>query len=88
MHSPGPQVKHYHVKSNASGELYLSERHRFKSLEELVFYHKHDSGGLATRLKFAPASLQKMQQRQQAGSSNGISSGKFVCDRLFYISIY
>ncbi|XP_022669194.1 tyrosine-protein kinase Btk29A-like isoform X1 [Varroa destructor] len=77
---PGPQVKHYHVKSNASGELYLSERHRFKSLEELVFYHKHDSGGLATRLKFAPASLQKMQQRQQAGSSNGISSDKWEID--------
>ncbi|OQR80376.1 tyrosine-protein kinase Btk29A-like, partial [Tropilaelaps mercedesae] len=77
---PGPQVKHYHVKSNAAGELYLSERHRFKSLEELVFYHKHDSGGLATRLKLAPPSLQRMQQKQQTASSNGISSDKWEID--------
>ncbi|XP_003741153.1 tyrosine-protein kinase Btk29A [Galendromus occidentalis] len=73
---PGPQVKHYHVKTASQGELYLSERHRFQSLEELVYYHKHDSGGLATRLKMAPSSIHKIQP------NIGMSSDKWEIDPL------
>ncbi|XP_077559138.1 tyrosine-protein kinase Btk29A isoform X3 [Haemaphysalis longicornis] len=53
------QVKHYHIKSRSGGQLYLSERRTFSSLEELVRYHRHDSGGLATRLRHWPAQLRR-----------------------------
>ncbi|KAL1428829.1 hypothetical protein MTO96_002548 [Rhipicephalus appendiculatus] len=53
------QVKHYHIKSRAGGQLYLSERRTFPSLEDLVRYHRHDSGGLATRLRHWPAQLRR-----------------------------
>ncbi|XP_054929582.1 tyrosine-protein kinase Btk isoform X1 [Dermacentor andersoni] len=53
------QVKHYHIKSRAGGHLYLSERRSFPSLEDLVRYHRHDSGGLATRLRHWPAQLRR-----------------------------
>ncbi len=51
-----PHVKHYHIKTNAKGEYYLSEKHAFPAIEELIYYHKHNSAGLATRLKQTPSS--------------------------------
>lgn len=53
------QVKHYHIKSRSPGQLYLSERRTFATLEELVRYHRHDSGGLATRLRHWPTRLRR-----------------------------
>ncbi|XP_035206286.1 tyrosine-protein kinase Btk29A-like isoform X1 [Stegodyphus dumicola] len=51
-----PHVKHYHIKTNAKGEYYLSEKHAFPTVEDLIYYHKHNSAGLATRLKQTPSS--------------------------------
>lgn len=51
---PHPHVKHYHIKQNSMGEFFLSEKHCCASIPGLVNYHKHNSGGLASRLKMSP----------------------------------
>lgn len=51
---PHPHVKHYHIKQNSRGEFYLSEKHCCNSIPDLINYHKHNSGGLASRLKTSP----------------------------------
>ncbi|CAB3228436.1 unnamed protein product [Arctia plantaginis] len=48
------QTKHYHIKQNARGEFYLSDKHCCSSIPELINYHKHNSGGLCSRLKTSP----------------------------------
>ncbi|KAF2880984.1 hypothetical protein ILUMI_25200 [Ignelater luminosus] len=51
---PHPHVKHYHIKQNAKGEYYLSEKHCCATIADLINYHRHNSGGLASRLKTSP----------------------------------
>ncbi|XP_063227607.1 tyrosine-protein kinase Btk [Bacillus rossius redtenbacheri] len=51
---PHPHVKHYHIKQNSRGEFFLSEKHCCGSIQDLVNYHRHNSGGLASRLKTSP----------------------------------
>eukprot|EP00112_Aurelia_sp_Birch-Aquarium-sp1_P010038 Seg2164.2 transcript_id=Seg2164.2/GoldUCD/mRNA.D3Y31 product="Tyrosine-protein kinase Tec" protein_id=Seg2164.2/GoldUCD/D3Y31 len=45
-------VKHYHIKQNAEGNYFVSQRHSFESILKLVEYHKLNSAGLTTRLRF------------------------------------
>jgi len=45
-------LKHYHIKKQ-NKEFFVNDRHRFSSIVELVEYHKHNSGGLITRLRKA-----------------------------------
>ncbi|XP_021702037.1 tyrosine-protein kinase Btk29A isoform X1 [Aedes aegypti] len=56
LHTKVPQshVKHYHIKQNARSEFYLSEKHCCESIPDLINYHRHNSGGLACRLKTSP----------------------------------
>ncbi|EDW04057.1 GH10183 [Drosophila grimshawi] len=56
LHTKVPQshVKHYHIKQNARGEYYLSEKHCCETIPDLINYHRHNSGGLACRLKSSP----------------------------------
>ncbi|XP_063702861.1 tyrosine-protein kinase Btk isoform X1 [Culicoides brevitarsis] len=56
LHTKVPQshVKHYHIKQNARGDFYLSEKHCCETIPDLINYHKHNSGGLACRLKVSP----------------------------------
>lgn len=68
--SPHPHVKHYHIKQNSRGEFYLSEKHCCNSIPELINYHKHNSGGLASRLKTSPCD-------RPAPATAGLSHGKF-----------
>ncbi|XP_045533834.1 tyrosine-protein kinase Btk29A isoform X2 [Papilio machaon] len=49
-----PQTKHYHIKQKESGEYYLSDKHCCASIPDLINYHKHNSGGLCSRLKTTP----------------------------------
>ncbi|CAB0002088.1 unnamed protein product [Nesidiocoris tenuis] len=51
---PHPHVKHYHIKQNSRGDFFLSEKHCCVSIPELINYHRHNSGGLASRLKASP----------------------------------
>lgn len=56
LHTKVPQshVKHYHIKQNARAEFYLSEKHCCETIPDLINYHRHNSGGLACRLKVSP----------------------------------
>ncbi|KAI5641132.1 SH2 domain-containing protein [Phthorimaea operculella] len=47
-------TKHYHIKQNSRGDFYLSDKHCCPSIPELINYHKHNSGGLCSRLKATP----------------------------------
>ncbi|CAH2062849.1 unnamed protein product, partial [Iphiclides podalirius] len=49
-----PQTKHYHIKQKDTGEYYLSDKHCCASIPDLINYHKHNSGGLCSRLKATP----------------------------------
>ena len=40
----GDHVRHYHIKEE-NGELFISDRHRYPTVPELVNYHQHNSGG-------------------------------------------
>ncbi|XP_046665407.1 tyrosine-protein kinase Btk29A isoform X2 [Homalodisca vitripennis] len=51
---PHPHVKHYHIKQNSRGDFFLSEKHCCATIPDLVNYHRHNSGGLASRLKTSP----------------------------------
>jgi SH2 domain len=56
LHTKVPQshVKHYHIKQNGRAEFYLSEKHCCETIPDLINYHRHNSGGLACRLKCSP----------------------------------
>ncbi|XP_002734040.1 tyrosine-protein kinase BTK-like [Saccoglossus kowalevskii] len=49
-------VRHYHIKKNDQGYFYMSDKHSFPTIPELIDYHQHNSGGLATRLRKPPKS--------------------------------
>lgn len=51
---PQAHVKHYHIKQSPRAEYYLSEKHCCESIPDLINYHRHNSGGLACRLKSSP----------------------------------
>ncbi|KAK9703552.1 SH2 domain [Popillia japonica] len=70
---PHPHVKHYHIKKNSRGEFYLSEKHCCSSIPDLINYHKHNSGGLASRLKTSPCD-------RQAPATAGLSHDKWEID--------
>ncbi|KAK2551692.1 Tyrosine-protein kinase Btk29A [Acropora cervicornis] len=50
----GDHVRHYHIKEE-DGQLYISDRHRYPTVSELINYHQHNSGGLVTRLRQPPS---------------------------------
>lgn len=54
IYSPQSHVKHYHIKQNSRNEYYLSEKHCCETIPDLINYHRHNSGGLACRLKSSP----------------------------------
>ncbi|CAH1115615.1 unnamed protein product [Psylliodes chrysocephalus] len=71
---PHPHVKHYHIKQNErTGEYYLSEKHCCSSIPDLINYHKHNSGGLASRLKTSPCD-------RPAPATAGLSHDKWEID--------
>ncbi|XP_019877153.1 tyrosine-protein kinase Btk29A isoform X2 [Aethina tumida] len=70
---PNPHVKHYHIKQNSRGEFYLSEKHCCNSIPDLINYHKHNSGGLASRLKTSPCD-------RAAPATAGLSHDKWEID--------
>lgn len=77
LHTKVPQshVKHYHIKQNARGEFYLSEKHCCETIPDLINYHRHNSGGLACRLKVSPCDR---PVPPTAGLSHGWFSTQFA----------
>ncbi|PAA50730.1 hypothetical protein BOX15_Mlig006826g1, partial [Macrostomum lignano] len=49
------RVHHYHIYVNDQRQYYLAEKHACASIPELIFYHKHNSGGLVVRLRSPPS---------------------------------
>lgn len=47
-------VRHYHIKKNDAGKYFISEKYPQMSISQLIHYHKHNSAGLATRLRAPP----------------------------------
>ena len=79
LHTKVPQshVKHYHIKQNARAEFYLSEKHCCETIPDLINYHRHNSGGLACRLKVSPCDR---PVPPTAGLSHGMTS--FLLTRI------
>ncbi|XP_052793360.1 tyrosine-protein kinase Tec-like isoform X2 [Mya arenaria] len=50
----GTPVRHYHIKKNSEDKFYLAEKHPFVTIPDLIYYHKHNAGGIATRLRSPP----------------------------------
>ena len=40
--------------ANTEAQFYLSEKHAFPTISEVIHYHKHNSGGLVVRLRSPP----------------------------------
>lgn len=40
------QVRHYHIKQDEEKNFWISEKHRFATIAELVQYHKSNGGGV------------------------------------------
>ncbi|XP_044735873.1 tyrosine-protein kinase Btk29A-like isoform X2 [Chrysoperla carnea] len=70
---PHPHVKHYHIKQNSRNEFFLSEKHCCETIPDLVNYHRHNSGGLASRLKASPCD-------RPAPATAGLSHDKWEID--------
>ncbi|XP_052281781.1 tyrosine-protein kinase Tec-like isoform X2 [Dreissena polymorpha] len=51
---PNGQTRHYHIKKNEEEKYYLAEKHSFVTIPDLIYYHKHNAGGIATRLRNPP----------------------------------
>lgn len=69
---PHSQVKHYHIKQNATQGYFLSEKHCQVSIAKLIEYHSHNAGGLACRLKNPPG--------RSKPPTAGLSHGKWEID--------
>ena len=50
-------VRHYHIKQDEILKYYVSEKHRFTSIKELIEYHKLNCAGLVVRLRRPPNQL-------------------------------
>ena len=62
-------VKHYHIKQNHEKKYYVSDKHLFETVEELIHYHRHNAAGLVVRLKHPPTT-------DDSPPSHGLESGK------------
>ncbi|XP_036889973.1 tyrosine-protein kinase Tec isoform X1 [Sturnira hondurensis] len=62
--------RHYHIKETTTSpkKYYLSEKHAFGSIPEIVEYHKHNAAGLVTRLRY-PVSAKGKNAPTTAGFS-------------------
>lgn len=87
LHTKVPQshVKHYHIKQNARAEFYLSEKHCCETIPDLINYHRHNSGGLACRLKVSPCDR---PVPPTAGLSHGKAFTKIYIYKYFHNSFF
>ncbi|GFS10639.1 tyrosine-protein kinase [Elysia marginata] len=69
----GGNVRHYQIKRDDSGLFFISKEYPQASIPELVHYHKHNPGGLYTRLRNPPPRGNKPQ-------TAGFAHGKWSLD--------
>ena len=49
-------MRHYHIKHDEE-KYFISDKHRFPTIKDLIEYHKLNGGGLVTRLRKPPQQL-------------------------------
>ncbi|XP_064636639.1 tyrosine-protein kinase Tec-like isoform X2 [Lineus longissimus] len=54
LYTKESSVIHYHIKINEAGNYFFSDKHVHANVPDLIFYHKHNSGGLVQRLRSPP----------------------------------
>eukprot|EP00053_Salpingoeca_punica_P013248 m.119480 g.119480 ORF g.119480 m.119480 type:complete len:715 (-) comp16151_c1_seq2:376-2520(-) len=54
--SHGESLRHYHIKYS-DNMYFIHDRHKFTDIPSLIEYHKHNSGGLVTRLRKSVADV-------------------------------
>ncbi|KAL5012838.1 hypothetical protein ScPMuIL_011389 [Solemya velum] len=69
-------VRHYHIKKTPEGHFYLTDKHVFPTIQDLIYYHKHNSAGLAIRLRDSP-----MKKGRVAPTTAGFGHSKYEVDR-------
>lgn len=52
-------TKHYHIKQSNDGQYFVADKHLFKTIPELIYYHKHNCAGLVVRLRSPPNDKRK-----------------------------
>ncbi|XP_039607334.1 tyrosine-protein kinase TXK isoform X2 [Polypterus senegalus] len=45
-------IRHYQIKQKGTGQYFLAEKHIFRSVPEVIYYHQHNAAGLVTRLRY------------------------------------
>ncbi|XP_035828956.1 tyrosine-protein kinase TXK isoform X2 [Aplysia californica] len=50
----GGNVRQYRINRNELGQYYISTQHPHNSIQDLIYYHKHNPGGIYTRLREPP----------------------------------
>ncbi|KAJ7316539.1 hypothetical protein JRQ81_002701 [Phrynocephalus forsythii] len=70
-----PAIKHYHINETSDNpkKYYVAEKHVFNCIPELINYHRHNSGGLVTRLRCAVSC-----GKEKAPVTAGLSYGKWM----------
>uniref|UniRef100_A0AAY5EMM7 Tyrosine-protein kinase n=1 Tax=Electrophorus electricus TaxID=8005 RepID=A0AAY5EMM7_ELEEL len=67
--SLGYAIRHYRIKEFQDPKLfYLSEKHQFSTIPDLIEYHKHNAAGLVSRLRY-PVNRQSKAAPSTAGFS-------------------
>ncbi|XP_076842366.1 tyrosine-protein kinase Tec isoform X2 [Brachyhypopomus gauderio] len=65
----GVSIRHYRIKETQDPKLfYLSEKHQFSTIPEVIEYHKHNAAGLVARLRY-PVNSQSKAAPSTAGFS-------------------
>uniref|UniRef100_A0AAY5EE53 Tyrosine-protein kinase n=1 Tax=Electrophorus electricus TaxID=8005 RepID=A0AAY5EE53_ELEEL len=65
----GEAIRHYRIKEFQDPKLfYLSEKHQFSTIPDLIEYHKHNAAGLVSRLRY-PVNRQSKAAPSTAGFS-------------------
>lgn len=80
FYRPHSHVKHYHIKQNSRADFFLSEKHCCATIPELINYHRHNSGGLASRLKTSPCD-------RPVPATAGLSHGKIYIELYTYFKV-
>uniref|UniRef100_A0A8C7XMH6 Tyrosine-protein kinase n=1 Tax=Oryzias sinensis TaxID=183150 RepID=A0A8C7XMH6_9TELE len=70
----GGSCRHYNICTTPQGQFYLSEKHNFDTIPELINYHQHNAAGMVCRLKHI------VSNRARPPSTAGLGYGVWEID--------
>ncbi|RWS30532.1 Tyrosine-protein kinase Btk29A-like protein [Leptotrombidium deliense] len=78
-------VKHYLINVNEKGQFYIKNNNFFETVNELIHFHQHERGSLATKLKCVP----NVKQNEVKVTSSNMHATKKIqfsaCDKSWEI---